>query len=559
MIPQVPISTLPTSLPAILILGNVDYRAIAESVLKDLKSEFPTSFAKDGFWRDLLALTDNVRTFHGDETIKRAWSDCYKAHKPVKSSIAIQSCHIMKVGPMQWIQTNFTFHTTDRPTRHCSGFLRIIPTEAKEWKIWILCTMLEEIDGHGNPDRLKPVANVNGHHETNGKPNEQPQILPYDAVVIGAGPAGLATAGRLKALGLNALTVEKNHEVGMNWTTRYQCLTMHTPKGRNVLPFNHKYPVDTPYFISREDMADSYKVFAKKYALNIWLSTTLISATWDEDTQLWTLNLKREGITVKLRTKHIVFCCGRYTIPYSPTYANRTSFKGTVLHSADYVSASALPNLGKEKKALVIGTANTAHDIAEDLISPGYKVTMIQRDRTAIVPVHFLSELFDPMYNDGVDAEIADRETMLPPMGVVRRMAMGFCAAKFAAGTDKELLDGLEERGFRVMREVDLMKQIFEKGGKHYVDIGASRKIMDGEIGVRSGVLPNEWVEGGLRFEDGSVEEADVVVFCTGFDNDSKRIVERFVGEEVAGRLQEVGGVDSEGEVRGLWVPSGGE
>jgi heterodisulfide reductase subunit A-like polyferredoxin len=82
--------------------------------------------------------------------------------------------------------------------------------------------MLQEVEGHGNPDILKS-AEVNGFHHIPEQPG-YPQQLTFDAVVIGAGPAGLAMAGRLKALGLNAVTIEKNSEIGMTWTTRYSAL-----------------------------------------------------------------------------------------------------------------------------------------------------------------------------------------------------------------------------------------------------------------------------------------------------------------------------------------------
>ncbi len=52
---------------------------------------------------------------------------------------------------------------------------------------------------------------------------------------------------------------------------------------------------------------------------------------------------------------------------------------------------------------------------------------------------------------------------------------------------------------------------------------------------------------------------ADVVVFSTGFDNDSERIAAEILGEKVAKELQGANGVDAEGEVRGLFRPLGSE
>jgi hypothetical protein len=74
---------------------------------------------------------------------------------------------------------------------------------------------------------------------------------------------------------------------------------------------------------------------------------------------------------------------------------------------------------------------------------------------------------------------------------------------------------------------------------------------------MKAGLRPVSYSSDGLLFEDGSKVEADVIVFATGFNNDSHRIVSEFMGKEIADQIQECKGVDAEGEVRGLYTPSG--
>jgi len=74
---------------------------------------------------------------------------------------------------------------------------------------------------------------------------------------------------------------------------------------------------------------------------------------------------------------------------------------------------------------------------------------------------------------------------------------------------------------------------------------------------MKSGIRPIGYSSDGLLFEDGSKVEADVIVFATGFNNDSRQIISEFVGKEIADQIQECDGVDAEGEVRGLFTPSG--
>jgi len=560
--PRFPLSDLPGSLPHTPLPGSVDEKVITENILKGLFSDDPTCFAEDAFWRDMFALTDNMRTFYGAETIKRAWGDCYKLHKPVGSSVEIKLSHVTILGPMQWIQVHFTFHTDESPVRRCFCNLRIVYNESKEWKVWVLGTMLEEIDGLGHPDKLEPVASAS-RTSTN---NSNDTAGPYDVLVVGAGPGGLSVAGRLKAMGLNALTVERNAALGDNWLQRYSFLHMHTPRNVNVLPLSSAFRAAAPYFVSREDLAAHYQDYADRFALNVWLRTTLLSAAWDASARQWTATLARGGATVAVKASHLVLAVGRSMEAVKPEYANAAAFRGAALHSIEFSSAAALRREREaggaappHPKAIVVGTANTAHDVAEDLLSAGYEVLMVQRRVTPIVRAGFLSEIFDHVYRDGVDSADADRANMLAPLAVTRKMAMGFIGAKFAHGPDRDLLDGLEKAGFGVQRQIDIFSHVFEKKGCHYVDIGASQKIVDGKIRVKSGIPPTEWVENGLRFEDGTVEEADVVVFATGFVTDSRKIVEKIVGEKIAAELPVCDGVDAEGEIRGVWTPTGGE
>ena len=560
--PRFPLSDLPGDLPHTPLPESVDEKVTTENILKDLFSDDPTCFAEDAFWRDMLALTDNMRTFYGSETIKRAWSDCYKLHKPAGSSVEIKLSHVTILGPMQWIQVHFTFDTDESPVRRCFGNMRIVYNESKEWKVWVLGTMLEEIDGFGHPDKLSPAAS--GSRSSPHEPSDPTGA--YDVLVVGAGPGGLSMAGRLKALGLNALTVERNAALGDNWLQRYAYLHMHTPRNLNVLPLSSAFRASAPYFVSRADLAAHYRDYAARFALNIRLRTTLASATWDASARQWTATLVRDGATTTVRAAHLVLAVGRSMEAVRPAYANAGAFRGAALHSIAFSSAAALRRereaagaASPHPRAIVVGTANTGHDVAEDLLSAGYRVLMVQRGVTPIVRASFLSEIFDHVYADGVDAADADRANMLVPLAVTRKMAMGFIGAKFAQGPDCDLLDGLEKAGFGIQRQIDIFSHVFEKKGCHYVDIGASQKIVDGKIRVKSGILPTEWVENGLRFEDGTVEEADVVVFATGFATDSTKIAAKIVGEEIAAELPVCDGVDAEGEIRGVWTPASGE
>lgn len=58
---------------------------------------------------------------------------------------------------------------------------------------------------------------------------------------------------------------------------------------------------------------------------------------------------------------------------------------------------------------------------------------------------------------------------------------------------------------------------------------------------------------------DGSIVEADVIVFCTGFHGNMRTRVADIVGSEIADQLEDYWSFDAEGELRGNWRPLGRE
>jgi hypothetical protein len=83
-------------------------------------------------------------------------------------------------------------------------------------------------------------------------------------------------------------------------------------------------------------------------------------------------------------------------------------------------------------------------------------------------------------------------------------------------------------------------------------DVGASQLIIDGKIGLKSDSVISEFTKTGLKFEDGSTLDADLVIFATGFA-DYREGFKKILGEELGGKVKRIWGLDSEGESRGAW------
>lgn len=241
---------------------------------------------------------------------------------------------------------------------------------------------------------------------------------------------------------------------------------------------------------------------------------------------------------------------GGSATPISPEWASeanikKSGFKGTIMHSKYYKSAQ--PWRGR--KGIVVGTANTGHDVADAMANVGIDCTMVQRGATFIFPAEWLWFAEDRSYNTNVPTAEADRMEFTYPNKIMRQFTNR--AVFNLIRNNAERFDALEKAGFKVDRFGDIYNNLFVRFGGHYVDIGTSKRIADGEIKVVNKAV-TALGEKGLTFDDGSQAEADLIVLCTGFDHDFRADAARIVGKDVADQMDDYFAVDIEGEIRGL-------
>jgi cation diffusion facilitator CzcD-associated flavoprotein CzcO len=557
--PAFDITALKGSFPKYQVDSNVDPLPIAQAALIHLRFLDEGLITEDTLWRDLFALTGSLRTLNGISTIQAAWKELCSSQQASEFKLVPNGVRIVRPNPaLSWIEAKFTFQTAAQPPRLCTGNMRIVPDEQQTWKIWTMVTLLQNLEGFPNVDQCEPAMEWESHVDqlpspiSDGGFNDMPLI--QDCVVVGAGMAGLCVAGYLKALGVNAVILEKNSRVGQNWTDRYESVKIHTSRSVGQLPFEPPiWGPEYPYHLSLKDLAEGYNKFVKRYNLDVWLSTSLDKARWNDRTQSWTLQINQRGMRREVRARHIVICIGGGgQVPKMPQLADRKSFKGTLLHSAQYKDSRAWKGL----KGVVIGTANSGHDISNDMLQAGVEsVTMVQRGRTPVLPVEYWSKIYDPMYNDNIPVAVSDLMAQIMPTAITRQMAL--MGVKKMASAEPERFDALERQGFRVERFMDVYHCLYERFGSHYVDVGVSQKIAQGLIKVKSDAALTGFTKDGLKFADGSVLEADVVVFATGFEGNMRLAVEEIVGEEVSNQLDDYWCVDCEGELRGVSKPIG--
>ena len=207
----------PTSLPTIPIPNQTNAAEIVASFAQRLERLEIHDFKDDAVWRDTFALTGTSRTFYTSSSITAAWHETIKRAKAGSFIIDEKGTHIVRspFGP-HWIQARFCFETKWIPQTTCTGLVTLVLVSDGEWRIWTLRTILEQLKGQPNVDVLERVNGsaklTNGHSEKSK----------FDCIIIGGGQAGLSQGGRLKALGISYVVLDKYQEVGDNWRLRYE-------------------------------------------------------------------------------------------------------------------------------------------------------------------------------------------------------------------------------------------------------------------------------------------------------------------------------------------------
>ncbi|KAH8892589.1 FAD/NAD(P)-binding domain-containing protein [Thozetella sp. PMI_491] len=521
-------------------------------------------FVQDGYWRDHLCQSWDLHTFKGRTKILKAFtSGCHLERVELDTSAPHRAPCISNVDVPGTVHCVLFFVTVTTQTSHGQGIVRATQ-EQGQWKILALFTSLRGLkDYPEGTGEARPLGVQHGEHQEskNWQEKRVETVEEIDPVVlvIGAGQGGLTTAARLGMLGVQTLMIDRNARVGDNWRQRYHRLVLHDPVWFNHMPYL-PFPGHWPVFTPKDKLADFFEAYVSLLELNVWTRTTMQSATWDEQQRRWTVQLEREVGGVKevrtLHPRHIIQATGHSGKKNMPTLDGLHSFRGRICHSSEFPGAT--PG-STGKRAVVIGSCNSAHDIAQDFYENGYDVTIVQRSSTCVVSSKSIVDfgLKGLFREDGPPVDDADLLMWSMPSELAKSQQIQL--ATLMREADKDLLDGLQKVGFKLdsgPHEAGLFYKYFQRGGGYYIDVGASQLIMDGKIKVKQGTEVAEVLPDGILFADGSKLEADEVVLATGYQNMRTQARELF-GDGLADQIRDVWGMTEEGEFRTMWQRSG--
>ncbi|MFC7219152.1 flavin-containing monooxygenase [Streptomyces polyrhachis] len=196
--------------------------------------------------------------------------------------------------------------------------------------------------------------------------------------VIGAGPAGLATAAALRTKGVRAVLLEKGATPGARWPEHYDSLRLHTTRALSGLP---GLPIPRAYgrWVARDDVARYLVSYAEHHDLELVCGVE-VDRIEREAAGDWTLHATGGRV---LRSPTVVVATGRNHTPRLPDWPGRGGYTGELLHARDYRGAE--PFAGRD--VLVVGVGNTGADLAVDLARGGAaRVRIAVRSAPHILP-----------------------------------------------------------------------------------------------------------------------------------------------------------------------------
>jgi hypothetical protein len=518
-------------------------------------------FHPDSHWRDVLALTWRIRTVDGRKAIAAE----IKAHagrvRPRDFKLDPQRTAprtVTRAGQSA-IEAIFRFETAEG---RGSGVLRLIPDPADGDTLiaWTLLSALDELKGFEEQvGRSRPRGKAYARdfrgpnwldvRRTDAQYDDRDPAV----IVVGGGQAGLSIAARLKQLQVDTLIVDRGQRIGDNWRKRYHALTLHNQVHVNHLPYM-PFPPNWPAYIPKDKLAGWFEAYVESLELNYWTATEFEAAQYDENKQCWSVTVRRaDGSRREMQPRHVVLATGVSGIANLPDIPTLGNFQGKVLHSSQYEDGEAW----KGKNALVIGTGNSGHDIAQDLYSGGANVTLVQRSPTLIVNIEPSAQLPYALYDEGPPLEDCDLITLSMPLALARQSHVAL--TEQAKQLDRELLGGLERVGFKLDFGEDGTGWQFKyltRGGGYYFNVGCSDLIVAGEIGLAQFADIEKFVAGGAQMRTGETLAADLIVLATGYKG-QEFLVRKLFGEAVAARVGPIWGFGEEQELRNMFTRTG--
>ena len=525
-------------------------RAFDKALAKADPAAVTALIAVDGHWRDVLAFTWSITPAQGADEIG-ALLVAKQATTQARGCALAEGRTPPRRAPRAGydvIEAIFQFETA---VGRGFGVLRLLANDPGR-AIQLLTTLHELTGFEERVGDRRPTGGFRHFGGPNWKEVRQAAQQYSDreptVLIVGGGQAGLSLAATLVRMGVDTLIVDRLERVGDCWRTRYHALALHNDTEYNHLPYM-PFPPSWPTYLPKDMVADWFEAYAWAMEINFWTSTELVRGDYDEAAGRWNAVVRQaSGKERTLHPRHLVFANGLVGSAHIPTLPGMQDFTGTVLHTSQFDSGRAWAN----KRALVIGTGTSGHDVAQELHAHGCATTIVQRGSTMVLSIDPSAKMaYGPW--QGVPIEDGDLLAMTNTKPMLKRSLQGMTARMVEA--DRKIIDGLVARGFKFDTGEDGAGhhwKVRQRYGGYYLEAGCSQLVIDGAVGLLQYDRIEHFAAAGALLKDGTVMPADLIVLATGFVA-QEQVVAKLLGKEIAAKIGPVWGFAPDGEMSNMW------
>ncbi|QGG94461.1 flavin-containing monooxygenase [Actinomarinicola tropica] len=352
----------------------------------------------------------------------------------------------------------------------------------------------------------------------------------FRVVVVGAGMSGLAAAHRLRQAGVEVVVVEKNSDVGGTWFEN-------TYPGCRVDVSNLFYSYsfaqrdDWPeHYSSQTVLLDYFRRVADEHELRplIRFDTEVTAMVFDDATASWRVEvLGPDGAEDVIDADAVVSAVGQLNRPNFPDIPGMDTFAGPSFHSARWDRSVDLAG----KKVVVIGTGASAGQFIPAIAEEVGHLTILQRTPGWFIPSPNYTQAIEPAVR-WLRREVPgythwsrfwtfwrNVEGMMPLATVDPEWDGGERSVSEANDMMRQLLTGYLESEFA--DRPDLLEKVvpqYPPFSKRFIlDDGAwARTLTRDDVDLVTERIAEITPEG-VRTADGTLHEADVIIYGTGF------------------------------------------
>eukprot|EP00659_Diplonema_papillatum_P008154 gene8154-12552_t len=198
------------------------------------------------------------------------------------------------------------------------------------------------------------------------------------ALIIGAGPSGIAAGIKCKELGVDFVVVEASAAAGGTWVNNtYPGCACDVSAYFYHYSFAEKNDWSCP-FPSYKEIAAYFAGVAEKYGVHekTKYEHKALRASWEASEQVWTVRVQNLATSEEfvLTANFLVSACGQLRVPAEPNF-DTAKFKGKLMHSAKWDASCSLSG----KKVAVVGTGATSLQIVPAICKEVKELVVFQR------------------------------------------------------------------------------------------------------------------------------------------------------------------------------------